>query len=146
MKRRTQLILALVSLILAGAAGFYVYTTFNQMVAAPGRHPAVTIPAGALIDMKMLTTREVPRPLLDEAIYANAADVIGQVAAIPLRPGMVVYRSFVVSQQQYRLVDDPTLEVVSFPVNPARAVGRCSPAITWTCGGWQACGPRPRSR
>ena len=71
----------------------------------------------------MLTTRDVPRPLLDEAIYARADDVIGKVAAIPLRPGMVVYKSFVVSQAQYRLVDDPTLEVVSFPVNPARAVG-----------------------
>ncbi len=124
MKRRTQLILALVSLLLAGAAGFYVYTTFNQLVATTQVvTPAVTIPAGALIDAKMLTTRDVPRPLLDEAIYARADDVIGQVAAIPLRPGMVVYRSFIVSQQQYRLVDDPTLEVVSFPVNPARAVG-----------------------
>ena len=124
MKRRTQLILALVSLMLAGAAGFYVYTTFNQLVATTQVvTPAVTIPAGALIDAKMLTTRDVPRPLLDEAIYAKAEDVIGQVAAIPLRPGMVVYRSFILSQQQYRLVDDPTLAVVSFPVNPARAVG-----------------------
>ena len=53
MKRRTQLILALVSLVLAGAAGLYVYTTFNQMVATTQVvTPAVTIPAGALIDVE----------------------------------------------------------------------------------------------
>ena len=124
MKRRTQAILALISLLLAGAAGLFVYTTFNQMVTtARVVTPAMTIPAGALIEPAMLTEREVPRPLLDEAIYAQAGEVVGKVAAIPLRPGMVVYRSFVVSQQQYRLVDDPALAVVSFPVNPARAVG-----------------------
>jgi Flp pilus assembly protein CpaB len=124
MKRRTQILLALISLILAAAAGLYVFSTFNQMVATTKVvTPAITIPAGALIDTKMLTERDVPRPLLDEAIYANASDLIGKVAAIPLRPGMVVYRSFVVSQAQYRLVDDPSLAVVSFPVNPARAVG-----------------------
>ena len=65
----------------------------------------------------------MPRPLLEEAIYANARDLIGKVAAVPLRPGMIVYKSFVVAQAQYRLVDDPSLAVVSFPVNPARAVG-----------------------
>jgi Flp pilus assembly protein CpaB len=124
MKRRTQALLALISLLLAAAAGLFVYTTFNQMVTtARVVTPAMTIPAGALIEPAMLTERDVPRPLLDEAIYAQADDVVGKVAAIPLRPGMVVYRSFVVSQQQYRLVDDPALAVVSFPVNPARAVG-----------------------
>jgi Flp pilus assembly protein CpaB len=124
MKRRTQIILALISLLLAGLAGVYVLTTFNQMVTtARVVTPAQTIPAGALIEASMLTERDVPRPLLDEAIYANAREVVGQVAAIPLRPGMIVYRSFVVPQAQYRLVDDPTLAVVSFPVNPARAVG-----------------------
>lgn len=124
MKRRTQILLSLISLVLAAAAGLYVFSTFNQMVAtARVVTPAITIPAGALIDAKMLTERDVPRPLLDEAIYANAGDLIGKVAAVPLRPGMVVYKSFVVSQAQYRLVDDPSLAVVSFPVSPARAVG-----------------------
>jgi hypothetical protein len=32
MKRRTQALLALISLLLALAAGLFVYTTFNQMV------------------------------------------------------------------------------------------------------------------
>jgi Flp pilus assembly protein CpaB len=124
MKRRTQLILALIALVLAAGAGLYVYAAFNQMVAtARVVTPATTIPAGTLIDAKLLTEREVPRPLLDEAIYASATDLIGKVAAVPLRPGMVMYRSFVVPQQQFRLVDDPALAVVSFPVNPARAVG-----------------------
>lgn len=124
MKRRTQAILALISLLLAGAAGLFVFATFNQMVTtARVVTPAITIPAGALIEPAMLTERDVPRPLLDEAIYAQMPEVVGKVAAIPLRPGMVIYRSFVVGQQQYRLVDDPALSVVSFPVNPARAVG-----------------------
>ncbi len=124
MKRRTQILIALVALALAAGAGLYVYTAFNQMVATTQVvTPAVTIPAGSLIEPSMLTERDVPRPLLAEPIYAEATDLIGKVAALPLRPGMVVYQSFVVPQRDYRLVDDPALEVVSFPVSPARAVG-----------------------
>ena len=48
---------------------------------------------------------------------------MGQVAQIPLQPGLVVYQAHAVPPQEYRLVTDPTLSVVSVPVDPARAVG-----------------------
>jgi len=65
----------------------------------------------------------VPRALLDEPIYATAADLYGKVAQVPLAAGMAVYRHHAVALRDYRLVDDPTLVVVSVPLSPDRAVG-----------------------
>lgn len=124
MSRRTQMFLALVSLLVGAGSGLLVYSWFDQMVTvARVVTPVQAIPAGALIRPEMLTTKEVARPLLKEDIYIRPEDLAGRVAIVSLRPGMVVYRSFAVPLQEYRLVEDPTLEVVSFPISPARAVG-----------------------
>jgi hypothetical protein len=124
MSRRTQILIAIVALLIAAATGFYVYRTFSRMVTtAHVVTPAQPIPAGALILPEMLEEREVPRPLLDEDVYVQPGELAWRVAVVPLQPGMVVYRPFAVTSTEYRLVDDPALEVVSFPVDPARAVG-----------------------
>lgn len=124
MRPRTQLIIAFLSLAAAIGVGFYVYRAFAQMVTtARITTPAVPIPAGTLIEEAMLAEREVPRPLLAENIYVHAADLTGRVAVVPLHPDMIVYRPFAVASDEYRLAEDPALEVVSFPVDPARAVG-----------------------
>ena len=124
MTRKAQIAIALFALLAAAAAGVYVYRAFDQMVTtAQVVTPAQAIPAGALIEPEMLSAREVPRPLLDEAIYTDPADLVGRVAVAPLGAGMVIYRAFAVDQDDYRLVDDPELAIVSFPVDPARAVG-----------------------
>jgi len=124
MSRRTQILIAILALLIAAAAGFYVYRTFARMVTtAHVVTPAQPIPAGALILPEMLEEREVPRPLLDEDVYARPEELVWRVAVVPLQPGMLVYRPFAVTPAEYRLVDDPALEVVSFPVDPARAVG-----------------------
>ena len=84
MKRRTQILLALISLMLAGAAGLYVFTTFNQMVAtAQVTTPANTIPAGALIDATMLTERDVPPDVARDTLCV-ALMLIQLRAAMPL--------------------------------------------------------------
>lgn len=124
MRVRTQIVISIVCLVVAAAVGLGLYTAFSRMVTiAQVVTPAVTIPAGALIEGWMLTTREVPRPLLTEDIYTSAEELAGRVAVTVLRPGMVVYRPFAVSPSEFRLVEDPALTVVSFPVDPARAVG-----------------------
>ncbi|MBO9369923.1 MAG: hypothetical protein J7575_02360 [Chloroflexi bacterium] len=124
MSRRTQIFLALISLLVAAGSGLLVYSWFDRMVTvAEVVVPARTIPAGALIRPDMLMLKEVARPLLKENIYIRPDDLTGKVAVVPLQPGMLVYRPFAVSLQEYRLVDDPSMEVVSFPINPARAVG-----------------------
>lgn len=124
MSRRVQLIVALVAVAIAVGAGLYINRMYASMVTtAEVVTPVEPIPAGALIEESMLGSREVPRPLTDEDIFLRHNDLVGRVAVVPLMPGMIVYRSFAVPQQEYRLVDDPALEVVSFPIDPARAVG-----------------------
>lgn len=124
MRARTQVVISIVCLVAAAAVGLGLYTAFSRMVTtAQVVTPAVTIPAGGLIESWMLTAREVPRPLLTEDIYTSAEELAGRVAVAVLRPGMVVYRPFAVAPTQFRLAEDPALTVVSFPVDPARAVG-----------------------
>ena len=124
MNRRTQVILGFVALLLAAGAGYGVYTYFDRLTTtATVPVPQVPIPAGALIGAELLQEREVPRTLLEEPIYTAEDALVGQVAQIPLQPGLVVYQAHAVSPAAYRLVSDPTLSVVSVPVDPARAVG-----------------------
>lgn len=124
MSRKTMILIALLAAVAAVVVGWYVQRTFASMVTTTEIvTPAVPIPAGALIRPDMLETKVVPKPLLEEDIYVRAQELAGRVAITPLQPGMVIYRSFVVPAKEYRLTDDPTLEVVSFPVDPAKAVG-----------------------
>ena len=124
MSRRTQIVIGIIALLVASGAGLLLYANFSRMVTTTQVvSPARLIPAGALIESSMLSTREVPRPLLNEDIYVKVDDLVGKVAVVPLRPGMIVYRTFAVPLREYRFVDDPAYSVVSFPVEPARAVG-----------------------
>jgi hypothetical protein len=124
MNRRTQLILGFLALILAAGSGYGVYTYFDRLTTtATIPVPRVPIPAGALIDPELLQEREVPRTLLEEPIHTTVESLAGQVAQIPLQPGLVVYRAHAVRLEDYRFVDDPQLAVVSLPVDPTRAVG-----------------------
>jgi len=124
MTRKTMALIAVLAAIAAAVAGWYVQRTFASMVTTTEIvTPAVRVPAGALIRSDMLATKIAPRPLLDEDIYVHAEELAGRVAVTPLQPGMVIYRSFAVPAEEYRLTDDPTAEVISFPVDPAKAVG-----------------------
>jgi Flp pilus assembly protein CpaB len=124
MNRKSQLILGLVALLIAAAGGYGVYTYFERLTTtATVPVPGAPIPAGALINPALLQEREVPRTLLKEPIYTTLESLVGQVAQIPLQPGLVIYQAHVVPPQEYRFVTDPALSVVSLPVDPARAVG-----------------------
>ncbi len=124
MTRRAQTIIGVIALALALLSGGGVYWflgTFAATAMLPV--PNQPIPAGALITAALLTEREAPRALLHEPLYTDAADLVGQVAQVPLAAGQLVYRQHAVALRDYRLVDDPALVVVSVPVEPARAVG-----------------------
>jgi len=124
MERKTRVLIGLIAILAAVVVGWVLYRTFSSMVTtAEVVTVSERVPAGALIESDLLEMREVPRPLLDEAIYVTEEELSGRVAVVPLSPGMVIYRDFAVSVEAYRLIDDPTSEVVSFPVDPARAVG-----------------------
>ncbi len=124
MSRKTQTLLGVLALLLAlisGVGAYWFLGTFAATATVPV--PRQIIPAGALISPDLLEIREVPSVLLQEPIYTAANDLLGKVAQIPLYPGVVVYHHHAVPLREYRLVDDPSLVVVSLPVDPARAVG-----------------------
>ena len=124
MSRRGQLIIGLISLLLAITSGYYAYTfSAKLMVTTEVIVPASQIPPYTVITPDLLTTKEVPRPLLEEPIYHQLEDVVGRISTVALEPGMLIYQVFVVPQSEFRLVGDPSLEVVSFPVDPSKAVG-----------------------
>lgn len=124
MSRRTQVAIGLMALLLAVGSGYYAYTFMSKLVmTAEVFVPAVPIPAYTILTPDLLVTKEIPRPLLDEPIYHSARELVGRITTVPLEPGMLIYHPFAVSQADFRLVNDPGLEVVSFPVDPSRAVG-----------------------
>jgi hypothetical protein len=49
--------------------------------------------------------------------------LVGKISTVPLIPNEPVYLAYAVNLSQFRLSSDPQLEVVSFPVDPAQAVG-----------------------
>jgi hypothetical protein len=124
MSRRVQVIVGVVA-IAAAVALLVVVRQWSASLVTTAKivTPVEPIAVGALIENWMLGEREVPRPLLGENVYVQRSELVGKVAVVPLMPGMVVYRIFAVEASEYRLVEDPTLEVVSFPVDPDRAVG-----------------------
>ena len=124
MSRKTQTLLGVLALLLAlvsGVGAYWFLGTFAATTTVPV--PCQIIPAGALISPALLVDREVPRTLLQEPIYTSVEDLQGKVAQIPLYPGVAVYRHHAVPLREYRFVDDPSLVVVSLPVDPSRAVG-----------------------
>lgn len=124
MTRRLQWLVALLSLLSALGSGAYAYAEFDRLIAsATVVVPAVSIPPYTLVTPGLLTTKEVPRPILNEDVYTSPEELAGRITTVPLAPGMLVYRAFAVDPAAFRLTDDPALEVVSFPVDPARAVG-----------------------
>jgi len=123
MRRRWQLLVGLIALAAAVVAGQYAYSQYNQIVAtAPVPVAAISIPPYTLITSDMLQTRSLPRPLLREPIYANAADLVGRMTTQALVPDQIIYHHQAVSPQAFRLASSD-LEVVSLPISVEQAVG-----------------------
>jgi hypothetical protein len=70
----------------------------------------------------MLAEKEFSRTLVNEPLYVREEELLGKISTVPLQPGQLVYRSQAVPQSTFRLTGDPTLEVLSFPVDPSRSV------------------------
>lgn len=127
MKRRLNLFLFLSGVLaLTAAMGLFrfAYASYDSIVATrPIVVAAVDIPPYTVITRDLLTVRELPRALETEPIFLTVDEVVGRIAVGPIPAGAVLYRSLVVPQASFRFVSDPALEVVSIPVDPARAVG-----------------------
>ncbi|MBU0490928.1 MAG: hypothetical protein KKB13_03670 [Chloroflexi bacterium] len=122
--RKATLVISILALVAAAIVGYLAYQWFDALVVS---RPIVvakeTIPPYTLVTADMLTVRDLPAPLADEDIYTEAHQVVGKLTTTFIPAGAVIYRPYAVLPAAFRYVDDLTLEVLSFPVDPNKAVG-----------------------
>ena len=124
MGQKAILIVMIVGIVVAAAAGIYGKRKFEQFLISTSVVTAsVDIPAYTVISPSLLTMREVPRSFLREPIAREPSQVIGKVTLAPIKRNSLIYLSQLISMKDWRLTDNPFLEVVSFSVSPERAVG-----------------------
>jgi len=122
--RIVTLLIGLLSLVAGAFAATYAYNQYNRLVATTDIVvPAAPVPPYTRITPDLLKVRLVPRPILQEPVYQTAEQLVGKISTVPLIPDEPVYLAYAVNLSQFRLSSDPQLEVVSFPVDPAQAVG-----------------------
>jgi len=123
-RRNWLLVVGTLALLAAIGGGLYAYRFYDSLITtAKVVTVATAVPPYTLLTAEMLDERSVPRPLLEEPIYRTPAELLGKVTTMALVPGQIIYRHQAAAQAGFRYSDDPTLEIVSFPVDPARAVG-----------------------
>jgi Flp pilus assembly protein CpaB len=123
--RRIWLIISAIAAFgLAAIVFYYAYITYDQLVATtPVVVTARPIEPYTIVTPDHLELKDMPRAILEENIYVSVADITGRIATSRIPAGSLIYKSLVVAPSQFRYTDDPNLEVVSIPVDPARAVG-----------------------
>ncbi len=113
-----------ISLVAAAVIGLYARARFERLVATRQIPVAAEdIPPYTLISEEMVTLREMPRTLQFEPIHLSQETVLGKMTTIPIPRGALFYEEFAVPPSEFRYVEDEYLEIISFPVDPAKAVG-----------------------
>jgi len=123
-KRIWLIVSAIAAFGLAAIVFYYAYITYDQLVATtPVVVTARPIEPYTIVTPDHLELKDMPRAILEENIYVSVADITGRIATSRIPAGSLIYKPLVVAPSQFRYTDDPNLEVVSIPVDPARAVG-----------------------
>jgi len=124
MSRKIRFIVALVALAVALGGGYYAWRFYDSQVST-AEVVTLIMPVApyTLVTEDLVAMREVPRGVLAEPIYRTQSEVVGKIAVMPLVPSQLIYRHQMVSPAQFRYTNDLELEIVSFPVEPERAVG-----------------------
>ena len=126
MKKQNKwlLIVGLLSLLAAAGGGLYAYRFYDSLVTtATAVTVARAVPPYTALTPDLLVERDVPRGILQEPIYRTAEELAGRITTTALYPNQLIYRHQAVPASEFRYADDPALEVVSFPVDPEKAVG-----------------------
>lgn len=123
MNRLTQIVIGILAILLAAGAGLYGRSRYLKEVSTyPVPVPIHTIPAYTLLSSDLFQLREMPRSMESLPYYQSISDLEGKIATMPLPDGLPVANSAAVTAADFRLAD-PTLEVISIPVEPVSAVG-----------------------
>jgi len=121
---RSTIAIAIISLLVALLATAFAYRNVERLTAT-AKAPVLVkdIPPSTIITREMLVEREVPRALQNEGIYHRPEELVGKVSTVPLKAGRPIYTDQAISLGEFRLTDDPSLEIVSIQVAPEYAVG-----------------------
>jgi Flp pilus assembly protein CpaB len=123
-RRTWLLVVGAIALLAAVGGGLYAYRFYDSLVTTAKVVTVVApLPPYTLITPALVQERSVPRPILEEPIYRTPGELVGRVTSMALVPGQIIYRHQAVQQVHLRYTDDPSLEVVSFPIDPSKAVG-----------------------
>ena len=123
-QNRWFLIVGLLSLLAAAGGGLYAYRFYDSLVTtATVVTVARAVPPYTALTPDLLVERDVPRGILQEPIYRTVEELAGRITTTALYPDQLVYRHHAATASEFRYAEDPALEVVSFPVDPERAVG-----------------------
>lgn len=121
--RTLQIVIGLISIGLALAAGFYGRATYLQEVSTIQIPvPARPLPAYAVLQADMFQLREVPRAMQSLPYHQSLPELVGRITTVALPAGLPVACENAIPVAQFRLAD-AALEVISIPVQPVSAVG-----------------------
>jgi Flp pilus assembly protein CpaB len=123
MNRAVQFVIGLVAIGLALGAGFYGRNMYLKEVSTyPVPVPVAPIPAYTVLSSAMFQLREMPRTLEALPYYQSTTDLVGRISTVALPAGLPIPQENAAPVAQFRLAD-PSLEVLSIPVEPVSAVG-----------------------
>ena len=124
MSRRVSIAVLAMSLVAALSTGYLLLTNSEALITTrPFVVASQAIPAYAVISRDLLTERQLPATLIEEPIFVSPDELLGLITTVPIPAQTVIYRHFAVPIQAFHLSPDPTLEIVSFPVDTTKAVG-----------------------
>lgn len=123
MSRTLQIVIGVIAAVLALVAGIYGRSMYLKEVSTyTVPVPVSDIQPYTVLDSSMFQMKEMPRAFASLAYYQTAEDMNGKIATAMLPGGLPVAMAMAVPAAEFRLAD-PSLEVISFPVEPVSAVG-----------------------
>ena len=123
MNRGAQILIGILSIVLALAAGIYGRNTYLKEVSTyQVPVPVRAIPSYTVLTPELFQMRELPRAMETLPYFQTVEEMAGMVSTSPIPAGLPVAKTNAVSASLFRLADT-NFEVVSIPVKPVSAVG-----------------------
>jgi Flp pilus assembly protein CpaB len=123
MNRGIQILIGILCVLFAGAAGIYGRNTYLKEVSTyPIPVPIHAIPPYTLLSADQFQMREMPRTLESLPYFQTISEITGLISTGFIPAGLPIAKTSAVTPSLFRLADTG-LEVLSIPVAPVSAVG-----------------------
>ena len=123
MNRGAQILIGVLSIVLALSAGIYGRNTYLKEVSTyQVPVPVQAIPSYTVLTPELFQMREMPRAMETLPYFQTVEEMVGLISTSPIPAGLPIAKTNAVSASLFRLAD-ANFEVVSIPVKPVSAVG-----------------------